>query len=102
MTATPPWAETVLARAAARFRETFPAIELRIGSASRTEGLRRLAAGDCDLHCGGIDSDEPLPAFLRRARFLDLTAGVVAWRDHPLLAGTVVSTAERICTGAAA
>ena len=89
VTATPPWTETVLARAAARFRETFPAVELRIGSATRAEGLRRLADGDCDLHCGGIDTDEPLPAFLRRERFLDMTAGIVAWRDHPLFAGTV-------------
>ena len=89
VTATPPWTETVLARAAARLRETFPAVELRIGSATRAEGLRRLADGDCDLHCGGIDADEPLPAFLRRERFLDMTAGIVAWRDHPLFAGTV-------------
>ena len=51
--------------------------------------LRRLADGDCDLHCGGVDTDEPLPAFLRRERFLDMTAGIVAWRDHPLFAGTV-------------
>ena len=89
VTATPPWTETVLARAAARLRETFPAVELRIGSATRAEGLRRLADGDCDLHCGGIDTDEPLPAFLRRERFLDMTAGIVAWRDHPLFAGSV-------------
>ena len=89
VTATPPWAETVLARAAARFREGFPAVELRILSATRAEGLRRLADGDCDLHCGGVDADEPLPAFLRRERFLDMTAGIVAWRDHPLFAGTV-------------
>ena len=89
VTATPPWTETVLAHAAARFREGFPAIELRIGSATRAEGLRRLADGSCDLHCGGIDTDEPLPAFLRRERFLDMTAGIVAWRDHPLFAGSV-------------
>ena len=89
VTATPPWTETVLARAAARLWETFPAVELRIGSATRAEGLRRLADGDCDLHCGGIDTDEPLPAFLRRERFLDMTAGIVAWRDHPLFAGSV-------------
>ena len=47
VTASPPWAETVLARAAARLRETFPAVELRILSATRAEGLRRLADGDC-------------------------------------------------------
>ena len=58
-------------------------------TATRAEGLRRLADGDCDLHCGGVDTDEPLPAFLRRERFLDMTAGIVAWRDHPLFAGTV-------------
>ena len=56
ITATPPWAETVLARAAARFRETFPAIELRIDGVTRAEGMRRLAEADCDLHCGGPES----------------------------------------------
>ena len=50
---------------------------------------RRLAEADCDLHCGGIDEGEPLPEFLRRERFLDMTAGVVAWCDHPLLGGPV-------------
>ena len=65
VTATPPWTEAVLACAAARFREGFPAVELRIGSATRAEGLRRLAERDCDLHCGGIDTDEPLPALLQ-------------------------------------
>ena len=80
--------ETVLARAAAGFRETFPVIELRVRIATRAEGLRRLADGDCDLHCGGVDADEPLPGFLRRERFLDMTAGIVAGRDHPLFAGT--------------
>ena len=89
ITATPPWAETVLAPAAARFRESFPAIELRIDGVTRAEGMRRLADADCDLHCGGIDEDEPLPEFLRRERFLDMTAGVVAWHGHPLLGGPV-------------
>ena len=89
ITATPPWAETVLARATARFGEAFPAVELRIEGATRAEGLRRLAGGDSDLHCGGIDRDEALPAFLRRERFLDMTAGIVAWRGHPLFDGKV-------------
>ena len=74
----------MLAGAAARFREAFPAVELRIKSATCVEGLRRLAVGEGGLHCGGIDVDEALPGFLRRERFLDLTAGIVAWRGHPL------------------
>ena len=56
---------------------------------TRAEGLRRLDAGDSGLHCGGIDDDAPLPDFLRRERFLDMTAGIVARRDHPLLARDV-------------
>ena len=87
ITATPPWIETVLAEAAARFREAFPAVELRIEGASRAEGLRRLAGGDAEMHCGGIDTDEALPGFLRRESFMELTAGIVAWRGHPLLGG---------------
>ena len=89
ISATAPWAETVLGPAAARFHEEFPAIELRLETTTRAEGLRRLADGQSDLHCGGIDPDEPLPAFLRRERFIELTAGIVAWHHHPLLAGRV-------------
>ena len=59
------------------------------GSTTRAEGLRLLAAGESDLHCGGIDDGLGLPGFLRRERFLDMTAGIVAWRGHPLLAGKV-------------
>ncbi|MYA89513.1 MAG: LysR family transcriptional regulator [Boseongicola sp. SB0662_bin_57] len=89
ITATPPWTETVLAAAAARFHEAFPAVGLAIESASRSEGLRRLAAGRADLHCGGIDAGEALPGLVRRETFLELTAGIVAWRGHPLLDGPV-------------
>ena len=70
VTATPPWTETVLARAAARFRETFPAVELRIGSATRAEGLRRLADGR-------------LRPALRRHRHRRTPAGVPAPRAVP-------------------
>ena len=70
VTATPPWTETVLARAAARFRETFPAVELRIGSATRAEGLRRLADGR-------------LRPALRRHRHRRTPAGVPAPRAFP-------------------
>ena len=89
ITATAPWSETVLARAAARFHETFPAIELELATATRAEGLRRLADGASDLHCGGIDEGRRLPDFLRRERFVDMTAGIVAWRGHPLFEGPV-------------
>lgn len=36
-----------------------PGIELKLRTASFAEGLRLLADGESDLHCGGIDSDEP-------------------------------------------
>ena len=60
-----------------------------LATATRAEGLRRLADSATDLHCGGIDDDEPLPDFLRRERFLDMTAGVVVSSGHPLLAAKV-------------
>ena len=71
--------------AAARFHETYPSIELTMETATRAQGSRHLAAGECDLHCGGIDSGHRLFDFLRRERFLEITAGIVAARDHPLL-----------------
>ena len=86
VTANPTWTEAVLARAAARFHERYPAIELNIETATRAEGLRLLARGETDLHCGGIDAGERLPDHLRRERFLDMSAGIVAWHGHPLLA----------------
>ena len=49
------------------------------------EGLRLLENGESDLHCGCADPGRPLPAFLRRERFIELTAGIVAGDRHPLL-----------------
>ena len=86
ITADPMWMEAVLAPAIARFRDTCPGIELTLRTASFVDGLRLLARGESDLHCGAIDV-APLPAFLRRERVLDTTAGIVAHADHPLLAG---------------
>ena len=85
VTANPLWSETVLAQAAARFQEAFPEIELALDTATRTEGIRRLANGESDMHCGGIDDGRRLPDLLRRERFLDATTGIVAARGHPLL-----------------
>ena len=82
ITACPVWFDAVLPRAIARFRNACPGVELRLDAASRAEGLRLLAAGAADLHCGG----ERLPAHLRRERFVDLTAGISAEHRHPLLA----------------
>ena len=78
------WVDAIVPPAIARFREAFPGIELRLDTATRAEGLRLLAAGETDLHCRGVDTGEPLPGFLRRQRFVDLTAGIVAGHDHPL------------------
>ena len=91
VSATPPWAETVLAPAAARFHHAFPHIELRLDTTTRAEGLRRLADGATDLHCGGIDGDEPpagvpaprtLPRHDRGRRRLERPSA--PWREgHP-------------------
>ena len=82
------WMEAVLAHAVDAFSARLPGIELTLRTAPFGDGLKLLANGDSDLHCGGMDTDEPLPAFLRREYFLDITVGVVACQDHPLLAGT--------------
>ena len=89
VTANPMWCEAVLPEAIAEFHDSCPSIEIELVTATRAEGLQRLAVGESDLHCGGIDAGDSLPAFLRRERFLDMTAGVVAWCDHPLLSRKV-------------
>lgn len=89
ITASPTWVETVVPASLARFHEDCPGIEVKVDMASRQEGLRLLVDGESDLHCGGIDTSEILHASLRRERFLDVTAGIVAWRDHPLFSRDV-------------
>ena len=89
VTAGPMWMGAVIPAAIARFHETFPGMELKLQTTPWAEGIRLLASGESDLHCGGIDSDAPLPPFLRLDRFLDMTWGIVAHRDHPLHSGTV-------------
>ena len=91
VTANPLWSEAVVTQAAVRFQEAFPAIELTLETTTRAEGLRRLADGESDLHVGGIDPGQRLPDFLRRERFLDMTAGIVAGRGHPLLGRNVTA-----------
>ena len=91
ITASPTWAETVLAEALARFHRDCPRIEIRLETTNRAEGLRLLGDGESDLHCGGIDAGELLHESLRRERFLDETAGVVAWQGHPLIAGGTIA-----------
>ena len=86
VTADPVWAQAVLTQALARFHNGYPEIEVEIEVATRAEGLRRLASGESDMHCGGPDSSRRLPPNLRREPFLDVTVGIVARHDHPLLA----------------
>ena len=87
VTAGPMWMRAVIPAAIAKFRETLPGIELRLQTTPWAEGVRLLTNGESDLHCGGIDTDVPLPPFLRYDRFVDMTWGMVAHRDHPLHSG---------------
>ena len=85
ITAGPMWTCAILPDVVRTFHKTFPRIELNVDCTTRAEGLRRLVNGQSDLHCGGIDNDERVPDYLRRERFLEMTAGIVANQDHPLL-----------------
>ena len=89
VTAGPMWMGAILPDAIARFHETCPGVELKLKTTPVSEGVRLLANGDSDLHCGGICGTEPLPQFLRSERFLEMTWGIVAHKDHPLHAGGV-------------
>lgn len=87
VTAGPVWMGAVLPEIIARFHETCPGVEVKLKTTPLSEGIRLLANGDSDLHCGGINSNEPLPQFLRSERFLDMTWGIVADKSHPLHSG---------------
>ena len=86
VTAAPVWLHAVLVPAVAQYHAAFPEVELKLRAASWREGVRLLADGESDLHVGGLDSGEALPGFLRRERFIELTAGIAAAVDHPLRA----------------
>ena len=87
VTAGPVWMGAVLPEIIARFHETCPGVEVKLKTTPLSEGIRLLANGDSDLHCGGINSNEPLPQFLRSERFVDMTWGIVAHKSHPLHSG---------------
>lgn len=76
--------QAVVAPAVQAFHTAFPEIELKLRTAAWREGVRQLADGLTDLHCGGVDPGEVLPAHLRRERFPDVTAGIVAASGHQL------------------
>ena len=84
VSAAPLWMRAVVAPAALRFQTECPGVGLTLRSAAFAEGVRLLADGAGDLHCGGIDDGRALPAFLRREPLLRVTAGIVAHRGHPL------------------
>ena len=89
ITAGPMWMRVVLPVAIARFHETCPGMEIKLKTTPVTEGIRLLVNGESDFHCGGINTSEPLPQFLKCERFLDMTWGIVAHRDHPLHSSAV-------------
>ena len=84
VSATPLWMRTVVAPAAIRFHTACPGVGLTLRTAPFAQGVHLLEGGESDLHCGGVDDGQPLPAHLRREPLLKLTAGIVARRDHPL------------------
>ena len=69
---------TPLGPVLAGFRERALGIALALRAAPFSEGLRLLVRGETDLHCGGANPGDTLPAFLRRERFPDIAAGISA------------------------
>ena len=87
ISAHPVWMQAVLPAAIARFHDAFPGIELKLRAVARPQGIRLLTEGATDLHCGGIEAGEPLPPSLRRDSFVEVEAGIVARKGHPLHTG---------------
>ncbi len=89
VSASPIWMQAFVIPAAAAFHEAFPDVELKLKTGGWRKGIRLLSHGSSDLYCGGVDAGDVLPQYLRRERFLDVTSGIVAHRDHPLHAGKI-------------
>ena len=84
VTAAPVWMQAVVAPVVRACHAAFPEAKLKLRTATWRNGVRLLADGRSDLHCGGLDTGKALPAHLRRERFLGVAAGIVAARGHPL------------------
>ncbi len=97
ITAGPVWASAVLPDAIGQFHRIFPSIEIYVDCTTHAEGLRRLAKGWTDLHCGAIDNGERIADYLRREPFLDMTAGIVANQDHPLVTRSIAYSDLAAC-----
>ena len=60
VTAAPLWMRAVVTPAALRFQAACPGVGLTLRTVTFAEGVRRLANGASDLHCGGIDDERSL------------------------------------------
>lgn len=89
VTADPTWMYAVLPDTVGRFHEAYPGIEIELRTANASEGIRRLTHAESDIHCGGVDVQDPLPPFLACRGFLKVSSGIVAHKDHPLHHGPV-------------
>ncbi len=84
ISAGPVWMHAIIPSAVAQFQQSHPAIAVQIRTASYGEGVRLLTEGHTDLHCGGFDSEGPLPEYLSRHHLMDMELGVMAHIKHPL------------------
>lgn len=91
ISAGPMWMQTVVPAAVREFHKTYPGIEIFLRTTNYREGAALLTNGQTDLHCGGFDSEEPLPQFLKRDHMLNMNLGVVAHRTHPIFARKNIS-----------
>lgn len=73
--------QVVLAPTVQALHTVFPEIELRLRTAARRQEAQPLVDGRNDLHCGGLNTGETLPAHLRREPILDVTARNLAVRS---------------------
>lgn len=78
------WLQSVMPQAVREFQQAFPRVEVHMLPIGHDEGLEMLKNGQTDAHCGGFDSEQQLPQFLRREYILDMRLGLIAHANHPL------------------
>lgn len=96
ITAGPMWMQAILPSTISKFHQVFPGIEVQLGTTTYREGVELLTNGQSDLHCGGFDSDQPLPQFLKRERILDMRLGVVAHENHPIFEKSKITHSDLV------
>lgn len=91
--AAPVWMSMILPPVIAQFHQQHPRHQFTLQNWHNPEAKAALFGGEVDLICGGFQQMNDLPPFVTRQAFFETELGVLAARDHPLMADSKANLA---------